>query len=360
MKKLNLIGIVAITLLLALSSCRPPELEGAFVHFKNGRIDQALTLAEKVTTEHPANPEGWYLLGQLYGKKDRIADMMKAYDKSLELAKTFEQKISIDKQTYFASKFNGGVQSYNKYLKLEDHSTDEAKKVMMSAIKRFTDANIIKESYGALNLINQGYNLIGESDKALEGVINLTTQYPDSAKAWLTLGKFYYDQKAFDKAAENFEKATEIDGENSEALTYLAQTYDFLNMPEKAIPAYKKAIEVNEGDSAIPFNLGLLLYKAAVVEGIPEETKTEKLNMAIEFFEKSIEINPDFKSSYQLKGNAELQNKKFEDAKETLEEGVELFPEDAQMWIDLAKSYTFLNEKDKATAAFQRADELEK
>jgi integrase len=89
-------------------------------------------------------------------------------------------------------------------------------------------------------------------------------------------------------------------------------------------------------------------------------TKQNKLSLAIEFFAKSIEINPDFKSSYQLKGNAELLIEKHAEARATLEAGVDMFPEDRQMWEDLAKSYAFLNEKEKADAAFKRADELKK
>lgn len=360
MKKLFTMTIILLSLLILFSGCRPKDLEGAFVHYNANRYDQALELAEKVTKEHPSNDEGWYLLGVLYGKKDRIGEMVNAFDKSLEIAQTFKLKIDNEKQNYYATKFNSGASLYNKYLSSKDRTSEEAIKKMEKAIGNFNDANILKVNYRSYDLMSQGYKLLGRTEESVKSYTKLTSIFPDSAKAWLALGKIYYEDEDYSTAVKHFEKSTSIETKNSEALTYLAQTYDFLKLPEKAIPAYKKAIEANDTDSAIPFNLGLLLYKAAIDSGVSTEIKNEKLGLAVEFFAKSITINPDFKSSYQLKGNSELLTEKYEDAKNTLEEGVNMFPDDGQMWEDLAKSYALLNEKEKASEAYKRADELNK
>ncbi|KAA3609844.1 MAG: hypothetical protein D8M58_08635 [Calditrichaeota bacterium] len=362
MKNILKMVVVIFTMMFIMGpgGCRPKDLEGAFVHYGANRYDEALVLAEKVTKEIPTNPEGWFLLGKLYGQKDRIADMVMAFDKSLEIAPTHKADIEIEKQSYFAKKFNSGANLYNKYLGFEDRTSEEAIAKMENSIKSFSDANTIKVDYKAIDLSATGYKLLGRNDDALKSYSMLTETFPDSSKAWLALGKYHYDEKDYTTAVKSFEKSTELDDKNSESLTYLAQSYDFLEMPDKAIPAYKKAIEANDDDAAIPFNLGLLLYKAAVEKGVPLVTKKEKLNMAIEFFTKSIELNPDFISSYQLKGNSELLIEKYADARMTLEEGVNMFPEDGQMWEDLAKSYALLGEKEKANEAYKRADELNK
>ncbi len=360
MKKFLPLAVIVLSLLILFSGCRPKDLEGAFVHYNANRFDQALELAEKVTKEHPTNPEAWYLLGELYGKKDRMSDMVNAFDKSLEIGPKHKLQIEATKHNFYAKKFNGGATLYNKFLKFEDQKLEEAIKTIEQAISNFSDANLIQTDYRAIELSSNAYKLLGRNEDALKSFIQLTSTFPDSAKAWLALGKYYYDEKDYTDAANHFEKSTTLDDKNSEALTYLAQTYDFLELPDKAIPAYKRAIDANESDSAIPFNLGLLLYKAAIEKGVSLETKKEKLGMAVEFFGKSIELNPDFKSSYQLKGNSELLIERYEDAKKTLEEGVDMFPDDGQMWEDLAKSYALLNDKEKADAAYKRADELNK
>ena len=350
--------IMLISLIYVFSSCRPKDLEGAFVDYNAGRFDQALVLAEKVTKEHPENSEGWYLLGELYGKKDRIPEMVNAYNKSLEIDQSFKSKIDVSMQNYYAKKFNSGANNYNEFIKAEDPTSEKALKTIEQAIQEFKDANTIKPDFRAVNLIAQSYKMIDKNDEALETLNMLTKDYPDSAKAWVSVGKFYYENKEYEKAVSNLEKAHKIDPNNSDALLFLAQSYDLMENPEKAIPAYKEALKVNSEDSAIPFNLGLLLYKAGIAKDVAPEQKNEKLADAITYLGKAIELNPDFLSSYQLKGNAELLLAKYDAAKVTLEAGVEKFPEDAQMWNDLGICYTQLNDKDKAEAAFKRADEL--
>ncbi|MCB0281732.1 MAG: tetratricopeptide repeat protein [Calditrichae bacterium] len=354
--------VVSLILLLSFvfifSGCRPKDLEGAFVDYNAGRYDNALMLAEKVTKEHPENSEGWYLLGVLYGKKDRIPDMVNAFNKSLGVDQTHKQKIDIEMQNYYAKKFNSGAQNYNSYIKAEDPTSEKAIKTIEEAIQNFKDANTIKSDFRALNLIAQGYKMMGNDEAAMENFQKLTEAYPDSADAWVNLGKYYYESKDYNKGVEMFDKAQQIDPKNSEALLFLAQSYDIMEQPDKAIPIYKKALEVNQEDSAIPFNLGLLLYKSAIAKGANADLKNEKLAEAITYLGKAIELNPEFQSSYQLKGNAELLLQKYEDAKVTLEDGVNKFPEDAQMWNDLGVCYTQLNDKEKAEAAFSKADAL--
>ena len=89
-----------------------------------------------------------------------------------------------------------------------------------------------------------------------------------------------------------------------------------------------------------------------------EAEKNSDFEQAIEYFALSIQYNEDFLSSYQLKGNAELLLKKYDEAKETLETGTEKFPEDYQMWNDLSICYALLNETVKAKEAEARAEAL--
>lgn len=350
--------ILLLSMILVFSSCRPKDLEGAFVDYKAGRYDQALVLAEKVTQQYPANSEGFYLLGVLYGKKDRVPEMVQAFDASLKIDATHKAVIEAEKQNYFAKKFNSGATGYNKFIGLADKESDAAKKVINNAIKDFSDANTIKKDYRALNLITQSNLLVGDMDAALKTLEVMTETFADSARTWIALGKFYYDKQDFKTALTNFKKATELDANNGDAFSFTAQCYDLLDMPEESVSYYKKAMELNSDDGALPFNYGLLLYKKAVKSDVSMDEKEKDFDEAIVYLTKAIELNPDFSSSYQLKGNAQLLLKRYEAARETLELGVERFPDDYQMWNDLAICYTWLNDKEKAEAATARADQL--
>jgi len=357
MPKLLSIFLFILISVFMFSGCNPPDLEGALLHVKNGRWDEALVLAEKVTKEYPDNSEGWYTLGYIYGKKDRIADMLEAYKKCQSIDKTHDNQINAEKYDYYAKKFNLGASKYNEYLKQENPQSEEAVAIMEESIKSFEQSNLLSPNFRAVVLAAQGYSQINKKDKALEMYKDLTENYPDSSSAWLNLGRYYYNNKEYQEAIPNFKKATEIDSSDSEAYVLIAQSYDFLDMKEEAVPYYKTAILLNEEDSAVSFNLGLLLYKMAISTK-DEAEKNSDFEQAIEYFALSIQYNEDFLSSYQLKGNAELLLKKYDEAKETLETGTAKFPEDYQMWNDLSICYALLNETEKAKEAEARAEAL--
>ena len=106
-------------------------------------------------------------------------------------------------------------------------------------------------------------------------------------------------------------------------------------------------------------SIEIILQNLKEVEvGEDETEKNEHFENAIEYFTLSLEYNEDFMSSYQLKGNAQLLLKKYEDAKEPLVIGTERFPEDSQMWNDLAICYALLNDAENAKAAEARAESL--
>ena len=145
MNKLVLLFAVTIMGLSILTSCRPPELEGAFVDFNAGRIDNALVLAEDAAKKYPDNAEAWLLLGRLYGKKDRIAEMVSAFDKSVALSPQYANEIKTERAYYFQTLFNGGLTNYNAFLKAEDRASEKAIKTIEKAISNFKCANVIQE-----------------------------------------------------------------------------------------------------------------------------------------------------------------------------------------------------------------------
>ena len=340
-----------------LSGCKPPDLEGALLHVKNERWDEALVLAEKVTKEHPENSEGWYTLGYIYGKKDRIDDMISAYDKCMSIDNTHNQNIEAEKYDYYAKKFNNGAAKYNEYLKQDDPLSEDAIAIMKESIQSFEQANTLNPNFRAVALAAQGYSQINEKDEAEKMFKSLIETYPDSSSAWVNLGRYYYNNKDYNEAIPNLKKATELDSSTAEPYILLAQSYDFLDKKEEAVPYYKTAVLLKEDDSAVSFNLGLLFYKLAIATS-DEEKKNKNFENAIEYFDLSLQYNADFMSSYQLKGNAELLLKRYDEAKETLETGTEKFPEDYQMWNDLAICYALLNEADLAKEAEARAEAL--
>ncbi len=358
MRKLAGLLFVSLFFLVLLSSCRPPDLEGAYVDFNAGRIDQALVNAEKAVQKNPTNAEAWYLLGEIYGKKDRYQEMVKAWDKSLEISTQFADKINKEKK-YYASRLRyDGITKYNAYIKSEDRESDKAKKLLRASIKALQSSKIIENDFKSTTVLAVSYDFLGKPDSALVYYKELTVLRPDTAASWATLGNYYFNQKDYASAVQNFKKALEIDPKNIEAATLIAQSYDILKEYDKAINAYQKAMVLNPKEKAFPYNLGLIYYKMATKDGIDPKLQKEYYQKTAETFGKALEIDPDMLIPYQMKSLAEINNENYEEALKTLKASIEHFPEEGSLWYNLGVVYTHLGNKKEAKAAFKKAETL--
>lgn len=358
MKKFSLFLITALFGLSLLTSCRPPELEGAFVDFNAGRFDNALVLAKEAVAKYPQNGEAWLLLGRLYGKNENIKEMVPAFDKAVVLNKQYEKEVENEKTYYFQTMFNKGVNSYNAFTKLEDRSSEKAIQTIDKAIDSFKKANLIKKDYKTTDLIATSYNISARPDEALAHYIQLTEIEPDSAESWVAVGSFHFYAKNYQKCIDNLSKALELEPDNIDAITLISQSYDMLNDTDNALKAYEKAKTLNKEEKAFPYNLGLIYNKLVNKEGLDEATKATYFNNMIENFAEVIRLDPNIKVPFQMKSFAEIQIKKYEDAVATLNSGLEQFPDDGSLWFNLGVAYTHLQNKTEAKKAFDKASEL--
>jgi len=363
MKRIILLSSLIIFIVSILSSCRPPELEGAFVDYNAGRIENALKLAKESTEKYPTNPEAWFLLGEIYGQQDDYDKMMEAYDKSLENGNQFEAKIKNQKSYYYTQAFNRGVNNYNTFVKAPDKTDKKAIKVLDQAINDFTKASIVQDTYSPNQLLAVCYNLKDDSLNTIKAYDKLTKVAPDSVDAWLHSGNFYLTHSDFKTAIKQLEKAHELDENNSDVIASLSQAYDFSGDKKHAIILYDKAAKLNPEEKAFPFNLGLLYYKESIAEGISDADKKHALQECIDNFAKVIAIDPDadedfIKQAYEIKSSAEIQLEKYDDAKNTLERAIELFPETGTLYYNLGIVYSRLALKDEAKEAFDKAEKL--
>ena len=264
MKKFLFALSASIALSLLLTACRPPELEGAFVHYNASRYDQAYELAVQATQKYPANPEAWFLLGELEGRKGNVDAMLTDFDKSMQLSKEFKTKIENEKLSLYSKYYNDGVAAYNNFIKVEDKKSEAGQKYADAIVTNFGNATKIKPDYMATRLIAITYANLEDNENSLKYYVKATEVKPDTALAWTELGFYYFQEKDYNKAADYFKKSLEIDPNYTESLTMYAQCLDFADKKDEAIAAYKNAIAKNPEEKAIPFNLGLLLYKEAI------------------------------------------------------------------------------------------------
>lgn len=97
----------------------------------------------------------------------------------------------------------------------------------------------------------------------------------------------------FAKAAEQYEKALELDPQYVDAMTNLGVAYYSLGQLDKAIEQYTKAIEIAPGDADIRSNLAAAHVQKNQSTGDPAE-----LEKAVEQYEKAVELNPDLAEAH--------------------------------------------------------------
>ena len=351
--------LLIFTISILVNACRPPELEQAVIDYNGGRYDNAYTEVLAATEKYPDNEEAWYYLGEIQGKKAQIKEMMESFNKSLAIKNTHQNEITLAKRNYFSKYYNDGVSSYNAMVKIEDKKSEDAIKRLNDVISDFSNVIYIENDYMANRLISTCYQFLEDDEAALKYLYSAAEAKPDTAIAYVDLGYYFQRKQEFLKAAEQFKKGIEVDPNHSEALIRYAESLDMANDQEAAIAAYKTAYEKNPTEKAIPFNLGLLLFKRANAVAEDKAQKDKLMDEAIIYFGKAKDIDPEIKEVYDLLGTLLLQREKYEDAKVVLEQGVERFPESPTIWQNLSFLYAKLGDKKKAEEAFEKSKQLQ-
>jgi tetratricopeptide (TPR) repeat protein len=343
------------------SSCRPPELEGAIVHFKQGRTDQSYELALQSTNKYPGNEEAWFWLGKIQGKKGMIAEMMTSFSKSLEIKNTHQGEIDLEKAAYYSKYYNDGVSAYNNYIKLdeENRNSEAATKALNSVIEDFSKATIIKQDFMANRLISISYQFLGDSVNEFKYLEKAAEVKPDTVLIWIEMGYYFMQKKDFNKAADYFQKGLATEPDNKECLTLYAQNLDFAGRQEEAIKAYMIAEKYNPTEKAIPFNLGLLYNKQANAIDDDDVKKKQLYSEAADEFKKAHELDPELKEVYDLLSALLLQTERYPEAEQLLKMGLEKFPESASMWQNWSYLQAKLGHKEEAEKAYERSKQLE-
>tara|TARA_B100000809_G_scaffold254209_1_gene291138 strand:- start:254 stop:721 length:468 start_codon:yes stop_codon:yes gene_type:complete len=115
-----------------------------------------------------------------------------------------------------------------------------------------------------------------------------------------------------------------LENKNHEANYYynLGNTYRQQDRLEEAIEAYNKAIEIKPDYHLAYHNLGNTYRRQG------------KYDQAIEAYNKAIEIKPDYHLAYYNLGNAYDEQDKYEEAIEAYNKAIEIMSNDAESYIN--------------------------
>ena len=200
------------------------------------------------------------------------------------------------------------------------------------------------DTYYHLGLCQMELNQLEAATASLEKAMEMNAE---DAQIISKLADVYQKTGQYDKAAETYTKLAEVNPDDAKYyFNTIIKMYDEAGMPDKAIEATKKMIELNPQDADAIYNLGYMYVKL------------KNYDEAIETFKTAIEIRPDFEFAYSNLGYCYIQQKKYNESIKTYKKLVEINPENADGWMSIGTGYMYLKKFDPAVAPLQRAMEL--
>jgi len=172
----------------------------------------------------------------------------------------------------------------------------------------------------------------------------------DFRRNHLSLGSVFFQRGYYDQAEASFRRALDDDRSSSEALYGLGSVYLQQEKNAEARETFERVVKMRSSYSdTLPSawnNLGLL----AIREGRTGE--------AVEYFQKAVQLSPEYLIALENLGNAHRQLKQWEDAREALERAVAVGPQDPEANYSLGMVLAQLDHVDRAYEYLQRALKL--
>jgi len=269
-------SLLATMFLVLLPADTQADYDTAFELYKAKKYTQAIPMLEEWCNKYPKDPRGGYTLSRCYRKT-------KQNTKALE-------RLAIVLQhhpDHAPSQFLSGV------LKLKS-SPENALKHFEQAVKYKPDNGSYQYYYGSTLMATKQYG------KAVDAMQKAVAINPKNGKAQLDLGKLLLMTNKAADSVSHLEIASKGKKTKSSALYFLGLAQYKIKDFTKAISALEKAAKVSPDDAKIFYNLGLsreaLLGKDA--------TSVEACQPVIDDFKKAVQLNSG-NSDYQFRlGNA--------------------------------------------------------
>ncbi len=372
MKKLFGLIVVLFIGAIWLSGCRPPEVEGVVVNMQQGLYDEAYKLAQEAVKKYPNDPEAWFLLGELHGRREEYKEMNECFEKSLAISPKFKDDIERLRFNYFAENYNSGLKNYYEKAR-QEQDPQKKKELFKKAAEKFMKAY---EAYPGrtepLTPLAVSFLQLGDTTKAINFIEKVIQNENQNDTLLVKIGDFFFQINELDKAEAIYQKALKINPKNSLAYMSLGELYVKKEQPDKAIEYYQKSMELEPNNVSIPFNIGILMYNE------------KKYAEAIPFLKKTLEMDPENKDAAEVLSLCYIQKaqkwvekyneeedaakkseyrKKFEEiyaeALPFLQDAVKKFPDSALLWNNLGVIYAQLGNKEKAQEAFEMQKKLQ-
>jgi len=215
-------------------------------------LEELAAAGEELTES--TNPAVWNEKGNIHFKEGGYEEAIRAYNKAIELDRSFGWPYSNLALTYLTlGKCAEAILLYQRSLSL-----------LQTVPERAAAWNSLGNIYRHLNDYENALHAYQQAD-ALDpenagrrGTLDLAYTKPNSqnAQVWIELGNLFFKAGSYAQAADSYEKAVKLDPASGWANSNLAMALVFRNRYTEAVTLYLKSIELfsEDKDKAVAWN----------------------------------------------------------------------------------------------------------
>ena len=269
MKRISILALFVVSAAL-FTVANAQHLTSARLYLKLRQFEQAEASALKAVAKDPEDEEAWFVLGQIRFELKKFADMVDAFNKSLEIKPEYKDEISRYKLKVWADCYNAGVKYYTRA-----QSTDSAA-YFQTAIDSFMVAvKAMPESTMTYYVLGLAYYGNKDFNNAVATLNTCVEKDPKRLDAMKLVGQIHL-QAARDKneakdsvgamnsytlAATAYERLYAADPANPDNIISLIDVYERAKMSDKALTLTSNCVKENPKNRICRFAYGVYLSK---------------------------------------------------------------------------------------------------
>jgi len=338
------------------------QLNQAFNYHQKGNLREAEKIYREILQNKPDNDTVLYLLGTLASQSGQYETAINLLNKAIEINPAADYYKGLGDILYNIGKKQEASQFYRKTIELnpDDEETSFNLALLCQQLGNIDEAircfeNVVRlnpkdvdafNSLGAL-FFNNKRDFVN-AEKCFNRVVELKHGFVDG---YFNLGLVYTALKQNDKAISSYNKVIKLNPKHTKA--YFKKGLLFGNDYDKTIECYTKLIEFEPQNADAYYNLANA-YRSKDQGGLTRAgllldnniDKSAYLNKAIKYYEKAIELDPNLAQAYNNLATIYSQNGNMDKAQICLQKAIKLKPDFCDAYINLAALYLNINEFD--------------
>lgn len=365
----------------------------ASLYFGEGKVDDALRFADRVSETDGADSEVALLVAGVYAQAGKVEQALVMYDRAIQAGPENTDAhfskglllVNLKRYEEAEAAFLRGIEfaqhnpiGYYYLGRIKMEQQDPA-----AAVGHYRRAVDLRPTFEPAQIaLASAYEVQGDHDQAVAVYRRYLHEInPSSKEVRQRLVKLYLRKKDYTQALDLLGKTLEEDPQDLEALLRTSLIHGELKQYDRAIASLKQILAVRPGEVKIRDYLGLMYEESKKYEDAIETYRANlklqphyydgrmhlgfllyRLNRydeAVPHLSEAVNLNPQKPDGFILLGLTHLQAERFEQALAAFQQGVRHNPSSPDLHFNLGTAYDKLDQFDEVVEAMNTALELD-